>query len=44
MYSGRDRWVYYIKKDYDASQIAPEWYVEMYTLAYICSFNSQNIS
>ena len=25
--SGRDRWVYYIKKDYDASQIAPEWYV-----------------
>lgn len=27
MYLGRDRWVYYIKKDHDASQVAPEWYV-----------------
>lgn len=27
IYLGRDRWVYYIRKDYDASQVAPEWYV-----------------
>lgn len=24
---GRDRWVYYIRRDYDASQVAPEWYI-----------------
>jgi len=24
-YSGRHRWVYYVRKDYDASQIPPEW-------------------
>ena len=22
---GRDRWVYYARKDYDASQVPPEW-------------------
>ena len=34
MYVGRDRWVDYKRKDYDASQIPPEWYVHVVLSAY----------
>lgn len=37
--SGRHRWVYYVRRDYDASQIPPEWWELWGAWFFFCLFD-----